>query len=279
MKMLPNFADLASLDVVREIAPHDRMFDPSKPAHYFGVGMSNLYLLINIMRIRAATVGEIPVQDILDFGCGCGRVARFIRAAFPESRLWVTDLRREDVDWCVSKLGCHQVVGEVELHKYDLIWLGSVFTHLPKEPTLQLMRRLHDALKPCGVLAFSTHGRYCIERLKSVDWSHNRDRATAPYGLDRPAVETVIKGYTSESYGYVDSPDQTGYGITVATPEWYMSSMRNTADATQIFFQERGNDDHQDVFAFLHRPIGAPWTMEFVKAARNFVDGPTPWVP
>jgi hypothetical protein len=53
----------------------------------------------------------------------------------------------------------------------------------------------------------------------------------------------------------VDYPQQDGYGVCIAKAEWYWSAVRSIQDVTQIFFQERAYDDHQDVVAFMRRPI------------------------
>lgn len=47
---------------------------------------------------------------ILDFGCGHGRVMRWLRAAYPNARITGTDVDKGGVDFCAATFGSHTVV-------------------------------------------------------------------------------------------------------------------------------------------------------------------------
>ena len=76
---LPLPSDLLRLNAPTRLAPHDEMLDSVGLDHYFGSGMSAAWAIDNIVRCRSAVVSDPSFPaDILDFGSGCGRVARFI---------------------------------------------------------------------------------------------------------------------------------------------------------------------------------------------------------
>jgi hypothetical protein len=176
-------------------------------------------------------------------------VARYLRAAFPDAQLDVTDLDREGMAWCVETFGASDVAGEIAEDRYDLIWLGSVFTHLPESMATTLIPLLKWGLRKNGVLIFTTQGA-----LSAFNLDHfargDTDREYILYGLSREAAAAVVADYNASGYGYRDYEGQHDYGIAVGTPAWYIA---HTTDPTTLLLlaQEEGWDTHQDVLAFL----------------------------
>lgn len=263
--------DVSVLEKVnRDIAPTDQMWDPSAPAHYFAVGLSGLHAIRLAVGARASFRGQDPINDILDFGCGCGRVTRFLRVQWPHARTWVTDLRKRDQDWVVRNLGCHAMATpEPPPNAFDLIFLGSVFTHLPQSAARNLLAILLRALRDGGLLVFTTQGRAPYQRLSGLDWVEVRQRPWMSYGLSPAQVDTLLAAYRAQGYGYVDYAGQTGYGVTIAPAHWYFSAVTDLADVTQVIHSERGFDDHQDVLGFMKRPIRSERSMAFIVAAKQ----------
>jgi SAM-dependent methyltransferase len=260
-------SQLLELPICRKVAAHDEMFESDD--QYFGAGLSALWAIQNIVRCRSAVVRDADFpREILDFGCGCGRVARFLAAAFPSARIHVTDLRADDVQWCAENLGCHPFSASLPDPRFELIWVGSVFTHLPAHSAREVLDRLVHSLVPDGILAFSTQGRLAHH------WLETREQSWMSYGLALPLVRQVLDQWQTCGYGYADYSGQSGYGVCIAKPEWYTATMRQLADVTQIFFQERAYDDHQDIFAFMRRPIGDSQTQMFDTLGRELRDDP-----
>lgn len=230
------------------------MFNPAMPRHYFYVGKSNILTVFNVLNIRNSYHGaDTPIKEILDFGCGHGRVTRWFKAAFPEAKVWVTDFDETAVKWCVEQLGC--LDGRcIEHDRFDLVWLGSVFTHLPAQIAEELLRKLLMSLRPNGVLIFTTQGRFSIERLKTFDWDKN-DKPWARYHLDKKRVSDILNQYYQTGYGYVDYPGKINYGVCVANSRWYSERALRTEEYIQILFQEKGSDNHQDVIAFMRADL------------------------
>ena len=258
--------------LVTDIAPTDMMWNAKMPNHYFGVGLSNLHAIRQGVAARAAFFGREPLRDILDFGCGCGRVTRFLRAAWPDARTWVTDLRKTDEAWVSKELGC-EVLPTLMPAKdsFDLIFLGSVFTHLPEQRARDLLPALLAGLRAGGLLIFTTQGRSSYERLVHLDWEQARQHPWMSYRLLPPDVEKLVASYRHAGYGYVNYPGFSDYGVTVAPSQWYCDTVLELADVTQVMHWERGCDDHQDVLAFLKRPIRAALTPTFRREAERMM--------
>jgi SAM-dependent methyltransferase len=110
------------------------------------------------------------MSALLDFGCGCGRVTRWLDDLPGEVR--GSDLDREAVAWCRENLpfGSFSQNGlEPPLSfrggDLDLVYSFSVLTHLPVPLQHEWMSELIRVLRPGGLLLVSTHGEHYVDRL------------------------------------------------------------------------------------------------------------------
>src|SRR5215467_9481939 len=77
-----------------EISPNDGMFFGNRH-HYFSCGASALSCILN-----ALAIADIETKrKFLDFGCGAGRVTRWLRAAFPDGLIYASDIREQDLEF------------------------------------------------------------------------------------------------------------------------------------------------------------------------------------
>ena len=126
------------------------------------------------------------VERMLDFGCGYGRVLRAIVQHIEPRRVDVFDVDSQGVEFCADEFG---VTGlhftrpwdwsSVPFSAYDLIWAGSVFTHLGEAFTREMLDLLRSLLRPGGVLVFSSHGDEAIHRA-ATGFFGDRFKAQAP---------------------------------------------------------------------------------------------------
>jgi SAM-dependent methyltransferase len=100
----------------------------------------------------------------LDFGCGCGRVARHL-ARFPfVAELSGVDVDGEAIRWAASHLpGRYAEIPSdpptaLSGGSHDVVYAGSVFTHLDERRQDAWLAELHRVLRPGGLLIASTHG-------------------------------------------------------------------------------------------------------------------------
>ena len=142
---------VAGLQYSTVISPNDQMWI-SGPQWYFDVGTSAL----DSLKCALATAHIAPTS-ILDLPSGHGRVCRMLRAAFPEARLTACDLDRDAVDFCAAQFNTtgvysHEDIRCVRLDQsFDLIWCGSLFTHLDREQWPDFLGFFADHLSPDGV--------------------------------------------------------------------------------------------------------------------------------
>jgi len=109
----------------------------------------------------------------LDFGCGCGRLLIEAVRRWPQARWVGSDVDPKGVRWCAENLpGVTSIVNEhapplpFEDGEFDLVWCGSVFSHLDEARQDAWLAELLRAIKPGGHLLASVHGPSSFEGLK-----------------------------------------------------------------------------------------------------------------
>lgn len=102
---------------------------------------------------------------ILDFGCGCGRIARYLRALFPNPVYYGVDPDPRGIQWCRENLGNigtfiqTKTRPPLELDRtFDFVYATSVFTHLDEQLQFDWLAELQRVTKPGGYLILTTHG-------------------------------------------------------------------------------------------------------------------------
>ena len=228
--------------VERRVADDDTMY-AGHEEHYFGVGASALAIVRRALDV--ARIDEGDVARILDYACGYGRVLRWLRAAFPEAVIHGVDAHAPSIE-AAHTLGLADSIVQLDISlerdlgaSFDLIWVGSLFTHLSAADTQRGVAYLRRHLSPKGVLIVTTHGEFVHERLIT---------GAADYALTPESVAQVITGYDSIGYGYADYWNSTTFGISV-TRAARMTEILLAAGLMPFMFQPAEWDRHQDVFA------------------------------
>jgi SAM-dependent methyltransferase len=229
------------LDVISEISPVDPTFEGSE-AHYFESGRSAL----ECIRLAMLLARKQTVENALDLPCGWGRQTRTIKAAFPSARLTACDIDREGVDFCARVFGATPIYAEVHPKDiriddcFDLIWCGSLLTHLDAGRNVDLLRLFASLLEPGGVAVFTTHGRFSAGKLRDHELN---------YGLPEERIDDLVRQYDTSGFGYVDYWQQVDYGISLASPSWICAELEKLPSLRLVGYTERGWHDHHDVVA------------------------------
>jgi SAM-dependent methyltransferase len=245
----PIIDTIMSLKPIQDIAREDTMF-AGHEQHYFGVGRSAIVIIAAALTAKMSySGGEVPPDVILDFGAGYGRVARYLRVAFPQARLEVADYNASGPKWCVDHLGCFEMSSTIPERHYDLIWLGSVFTHLPSAVTKRLLNTLTKALRPLGVMIFTTGGRLGAAHLRG-HLERKTDQLYSSYNMNDDEIESILSDLDDNDYGYADYHNQKGYGSALVKSGWIQKQM-SKYNVIQLNAQEMAWDTHQDVYCYM----------------------------
>lgn len=108
------------------------------------------------------------MDRVLDFAAGYGRSTRFLAALIPPERIWMADILPDAVDFQRSEFGVNSMQSSKDPadfrcdEKFDLIFVSSLFSHLPERTWGTWLERLHSLLAPSGLLVFSVHGETLV---------------------------------------------------------------------------------------------------------------------
>jgi SAM-dependent methyltransferase len=230
----------------RTVAPGDGMYK-GDDAYYLGVGANALRLVRQALAAAGRDAGQI--KRLLDYACGFGRVLRWLQAGFPQARLVAADTDSKAVfavqeifavDAFVLDLNLQEEIGR----EFDLIWIGSLATHLPEDQLRTIIARLGSLLSAKGLMVATAHGPYVANRIA---------RGEKTYGLDPAGVARLVTEYRRDGYGFSAYPSQRSYGVSVCTASKLMSLLEGVG-LQPIFYRERGWVRHQDCVAMLRAP-------------------------
>lgn len=187
-----------------------------------------------------STVNSIPIKidnasNILDFGCGCGRVMSWFQDLYPDSKFYGTDIDSEAITWCQEHLSDR---GDFQINQpmpplpysdkfFDLIYSISIFTHLPEDMQFAWLKELKRVCKQGAYLLLTVHGKQLF-----------------PSRIESFKSELEKKGF----YYFVENQ-------TVGLPEFYQTSFHTESyigDRWSDFFEiekiiPQGIANHQDL--------------------------------
>lgn len=210
--------------------------------HYFIIGRSSIDLIIAAMEKVGMDKGD--ARTVLDFGCGYGRVIRWLKGYFSEAAISGYDIDRNAISQVGEFFGvdAFQIDAEwtnIPDKKFDIIWVGSVFTHLNEEKFLRLMKLLTGLLNDNGIICFTTHGNLVVHRLRTRERNYN---------LADDVIAGVIDQYDRSGYGYSDYSNYPGYGISINNLS-KLDEILEKSGLKKIQFVDHGWAKHQDFCA------------------------------
>jgi SAM-dependent methyltransferase len=103
------------------------------------------------------------VESVIDFGCGYGRVTRWLATAMSPDKVTACDVQAEAVRWCATEFGVRPLVAQPNItdtrfETYEVLFSISVATHLSPRRLKAFFRTLSRIINRGGVVIFSTHG-------------------------------------------------------------------------------------------------------------------------
>jgi SAM-dependent methyltransferase len=162
-------------------------------------------------------------ESILDWGVGCGRVARYATKRVPARAFSGCDVDEENVRWCRENLPgtYHHTPMFPPLPfpeaSYDLVYGISVFTHFKEALQDAWLADLRKILVPGGICLVTTHGRTTIEYagLKPREYVDLKD-SLARRGIVVGGQNDQLDGAVEHSSEYVN----TFHSMDYITRRW-----------------------------------------------------------
>jgi SAM-dependent methyltransferase len=240
-----------------EISPSDDMIVAGadwewERRHYVSVGANALEIVFEAMILCRVA----KFESILDVPSGFGRVTRHLRAAFPDATLYASDLYQNRIDFCAQALGAKPVKSKEDFAQivyptgFDLIWCGSLLTHLAASEFQSALDLFSRSLNPDGIAVVTLHGRH------SHYFHHNKSKY-----LPDESFALAERDFQNAGFGYADYnmpgvySEQKAYGISLSAPSYVLKCLEKDESLRVKAYVERHWDDHQDVLIVQKTPI------------------------
>jgi SAM-dependent methyltransferase len=123
-------------------------------------------------RYAEHSYATIDAAHVVDFGCGWGRLTRFLGRDVEPRRLYGCDPVDGILDVCRAN-GVHATLARSDFLperlpfdgvEFDLAYAFSVFTHLSEPASQACLEALHASIRPAGILAVTVRPPDYLER-------------------------------------------------------------------------------------------------------------------
>ena len=221
----------SSLSVIEDVAPGDGMHEYA-PELYAEAGQKAL----RCIRLAMIAAQLESVDNILDFACGAGRVMRYLRAAFPDAAMTGCDVLDYQVDFVSrnvrSDLGWLGKLTREQIDlpgPYDLIWSGSLLTHIGGDRWMRFIKTFESLLAPGGIVVFTVYGRHVVDEVR---------RGENMLGMTPDQVKEILKQYDATGFGFQVTPPFPPQGDAFVSPAWFCSQLEEVPNLELLLYSE-----------------------------------------
>lgn len=237
-KLVGNFCQVTGVEA--RIDPDDDVYRffvgygtwSSPMRDYLADGWRSLSELMRLLELVHRPL--MQTRDMLEFASGHGRLTRHLVKSLGAGRVTVSDVVPGAVRFAQQAFGVQGFVSTPEPQqlqwprRWDLVFVLSLFSHLPQATWSAWLDKLWQAVAPGGLLVFSTHGAEAVRR-------------------------TGVK-LDSKGYFFVPSSESTAisaqeYGTAFTSEAFVRAQVARVAGAqTLVHFAPAWFWDHQDAW-------------------------------
>lgn len=181
---------------------------------YVSSGKHDVTEMVRILGEQGFSVGS--AKRILEFGCGAGRMIRHLPELAPHAELWGVDLSAQHIRWSIDNLSpiIHFATTTTVPHlpfedrTFDLIYCGSVFTHIEDIQETWLLE-LGRILRPAGKLYITIHDENTVRMLEDTKyrdfWLTKLMDQNPVYSANKNDFNIMVVGRGSQSQVFYSS--------------------------------------------------------------------------
>lgn len=216
--------------------------NPADVAHY----CRGAAAFVDILVRSCTEAGRDPssISDVLEVGCGYGRIVRELRKRMPSARMHVCDAIEHAARFTATEFGARYMplleqAGDKFDGQFDLVYLLSVYTHLRRDMITANLRKVAAVLKPGAVAVITLQGQDSAEMAERYKL----------YWLDKTQL---LQSLARDGYYYTKYPYYYAeYGMTWFSRAVFEQLARETApELSLVSFHPMGLDGHQDVAVY-----------------------------
>jgi 2-polyprenyl-3-methyl-5-hydroxy-6-metoxy-1,4-benzoquinol methylase len=201
-------------DIFRFFAGHPTSLNPLRD--YLADGWRTLSELM--LLLEAVDKPLLKARSFLEFASGHGRFTRHLVKALTASRVTVSDVVCDAVEFSTHTFGVagfqsSLIPEQVQFQsQYDVVFVLSLFSHLPKSTWSRWLKCLYASVAPGGVMVFSTHG---LKAAQHDSVTLDADGFFFAPSSESQAIDVEQYGttFTSEAYVLTQIEQTLGSGV------------------------------------------------------------------
>lgn len=139
-------------------------------AHYLKSGIDDFRTFIELYEVLSGR-SAADLSNVLDFGCGCGRLLHWFEIALPETMRLGIDVSPKGIEWLQANMRGEFHVGETQPPSVladgsiDLVVSVSVWSHLSRASNVAWIREMGRVCRPGAIVILTTHGAFALASL------------------------------------------------------------------------------------------------------------------
>ena len=164
--------------------------------------------------LAVSALAEKHVHDfdrVLDWGVGCGRLARHFPKEHAAAVLTGCDIDHDNIAWCSEHLPGNFAACSMSPPlpfadaSFDLVYSVSVFTHLREPMQLRWLEELSRVMKPGALLLTTIHGQTALDFSRQPPSEYARLQAEVRQkGIVFTGDNTQLDGHAEHGGEYVN---------------------------------------------------------------------------
>ncbi len=243
--IMMRFVDYQASTIDTTISERDDMFDYGLE-RYLTVGLSAIHVISHAMMLTGLT----RFHNVLDMPCGFGRVLRHLVKFLPESNIVACDLDRKAVDFCrkifnVDGIYSKESFDDIRFDStFDLIWCGSLLTHLKEERFREAIKLFVRSLSDEGVAIITLHGRFTL----TVQEKYHKL-------LPDELFAEAMHGFLDRGFGFKEYEGHENYGVSLISPSFVLGVVEKIPEIQICCYSERAWAGFHDVLIITKRPV------------------------
>ncbi|BCH07963.1 methyltransferase [Mesorhizobium sp. 131-3-5] len=177
-------------------------------------------------------------SSVLEFASGYGRVARYAMHVLPDAAWVCSDIHPNAIDFLSNKVGVRTHLSSTKPEdwtiegEFDAVFALSFFSHMPDATFAPWLSRVFTAVKPGGILIFTTHGAVSLRNMRAGGLSAQFDD----------------NGFYWNSNSDQRDLDARDYGTSAVSPDYVQKAVSDIEGAELIRFQQAFWWGHQDLY-------------------------------